>query len=207
MVAELQATARARAGKGASRQVRREGNVPAVIYGNKKTPEMVAISANELKKLIGRGRFYSTVLDLKFDGKTERVLPRDVQLDPVMDFPVHVDFIRIGEDGRTRVSIPVNFLNRERCPGLKRGGALNIVRRFVEVYCPADRIPDHFDIDLGEVNIGTSIHISSVQLPEGATPVISDRDFTIATITGKGKKDADADAEEAEAAAAAPAKK
>jgi len=201
MVAEIEATARSRAGKGAARQVRREGNVPAVIYGNKKDPETIAISDNELKKLIAGGRFFATVFDVKFGDKTERVLAREVQFDPVMDFPVHVDFIRIGEDGRTRVSVPVKFLNRDRCPGLKRGGALNIVRRVVHLICPADNIPKVLEMDLSEVDIGTSIHISHFTLPDGATPTITDRDFTVATITGKGgKKDkADTGTEDGEA--------
>ena len=199
MVAELQASARPRAGKGAARQVRREGLVPAVIYGNKKDPETVAINGNELFKMLQRGGFYSTVFDVKFDGKTERCLPRDVQFDPVKDFAIHVDFQRVGEDGRVRVSVPVNFLNRDRSPGLKRGGALNIARRAVEVYCPADAIPAKFEIDLARVNIGTSIHVSSVNMPEGVTPTITDRDFTIATIVGKGgKKDAVDDEEDEE---------
>ncbi|MEL6622743.1 MAG: 50S ribosomal protein L25/general stress protein Ctc [Pseudomonadota bacterium] len=191
MVAELQASARPRAGKGAARQVRRNGLVPAVIYGNKKDPETVAINGNELFKMLQRGGFYATVFDVKFDGKTERCLARDVQFDPVKDFAIHVDFQRVGEDGRVRVSVPINFLNRERSPGLKRGGALNIARRAVEVFCPADAIPRKFEIDLARVNIGTSIHVSSVNMPEGVSPTITDRDFTIATIVGKGgKKDA-----------------
>lgn len=198
MVAQLEATVRGRAGKGAARQVRREGKVPAVIYGNKIDPELVAIDGNELYKMLQRGGFFSTVFDVQFDGKTERCLPRDVQFDPVKDDAVHVDFQRVGEDGRVRVSVPVVFQNRDRSPGLKRGGALNIARRAVEVFCPADSIPKQFEIDLGTVNIGTSIHISAVNLPEGVSPTITDRDFTIATIVGKGGKKDKAD-DEAEA--------
>ncbi|MEM7777817.1 MAG: 50S ribosomal protein L25/general stress protein Ctc [Pseudomonadota bacterium] len=187
-VAEISATSRPRAGKGAARQARRAGEVPAVIYGNKKDPTLITISANELKKLLGRGKFLSTVFDVKFDTTTERCLPRDVQFDPVMDFPLHVDFQRISDDGRIRVSVPVAFLNREISPGLKRGGTLNIVRHEIEVNCPADNIPAQFEVDLASVNIGTSIHISSVNLPEGVTPTITDRDFTVATVVGKGGK-------------------
>lgn len=200
MVAVLEATSRPRAGKGAARQTRREGNVPAVIYGNKKDPELLAIDANELKKLLNQGSFLATVFDVTFDGKTERCLPRDVQFDPVMDFAVHVDFQRVGEDGRVRVMVPVNFINRERSPGLKLGGALNIARREVEVWCPADNIPKAFVIDLATVKIGTSIHISSVELPDGVTPTITSRDFTIATIVGKGGKAKAAEGEDEEAA-------
>lgn len=186
MVAQIDAIARPRAGKGAARQVRREGNVPAVIYGNNKEPVTIALKGNELRKLISRGRFFATVYDVSFDGKSERVLPRDIQLDPVMDFPIHVDFQRINDDGRVRVDVPVDFKNRERSVGLKRGGALNIVRHEVEVFCPADDIPYAFEIDLSKVDIGTSIHISEMTLPAGVEPTISDRDFTIATIVGKG---------------------
>ncbi|MGF1650722.1 MAG: 50S ribosomal protein L25/general stress protein Ctc [Hyphomicrobiaceae bacterium] len=188
MVAQIEATSRPRAGKGAARASRRDGRVPAVIYGNKKEPALIDIDANELSKLISRGRFYASVFEVAIDGKVERVLPRDVQLHPVKDVPIHVDFQRVNEDGRVRVSVPVEFLNRDKSPGLKRGGALNVVRHEVEVYCPADSIPAAFEIDLGEVNIGTSIHISSVQLPQGVTPTITSRDFTIATIVGKGGK-------------------
>lgn len=198
MATQLEAIARPRAGKGVARQVRREGKVPAVIYGNNVEPETIAIDGNELYKLIQRGSFFATVFDVKVDGKTERCLPRDVQFDPVKDFALHVDFQRVGADGRVRVSVPVSFKNRERSPGLKRGGALNIARRAVEVYCPADAIPAEFAIDLGNVDIGTSIHISSVNLPDGVTPTITDRDFTIATIVGKGgKRDQEDEAAEA----------
>ncbi len=196
----IDATRRARAGKGAARQARREGKVPAVIYGNKKEPEIIAINSNALVKLLNRGKFLSTVFDVKFDDQTVRCLPRDIQFDVVKDFPVHVDFQRISDDGRIRVSVPVEFKNRETSPGLKRGGTLNIVRHEVEVWCPADAIPNAFTIDLGTVNIGTSIHISAVPLPEGVTPTITGRDFTVATLVGKGGKQA---AEEAAEDAAA----
>ncbi|MEO1695438.1 MAG: 50S ribosomal protein L25/general stress protein Ctc [Pseudomonadota bacterium] len=205
MFATLPADVRSRAGKGAARQVRREGKVPAVIYGNKNDPKTIAIDANELGKMLKRGGFFSTVFDIQFDGNTERCIPRDVQFDPVKDFAVHVDFQRVSEDGRVRVAVPVNFLNRERSVGMKRGGALNIARRTVEVFCPADTIPAKFEIDLARVNIGTSIHISDVKLPAGVEPTISDRDFTIATIVGKGGKmdaiDDAAEEDEAETAA------
>lgn len=203
MVTQIDAIARPRAGKGAARQVRREGNIPAVIYGNNKDPITVALKSNELRKLIAKGRFFASVFDVQVDGKTERVLPRDVQFDPVMDYPIHVDFQRINDDGRVRVFVPVAFKNRERSVGLKRGGALNIVRHEVEVFCPADGIPQEFEIDLSKVDIGTSIHISSVNMPADTTPTISDRDFTVATIVGKGAKaQADEDADEADAAEA-----
>jgi large subunit ribosomal protein L25 len=211
----LKATARPRAGKGAARQARREGNIPAVIYGDKQTPEIIALEFNELWKQILRGQFTLSVFDIDSAGKGKvRVIPRDVQLDPVKDFPVHVDFLRIGKDGIIRVAVPVKFINEALSPGLKRGGVLNIVRHEIEVFCPYDRIPAAFEIDLDGVEIGRSIHISSVNLPEGVSPVISNRDFTIATIAGVRKEEepaaatteaAPATAPGAKAAAAAPA--
>jgi large subunit ribosomal protein L25 len=211
----LKATARPRAGKGAARQARREGNIPAVIYGDKQTPEIIALEFNELWKQILRGQFTLSVFDIDIAGKGKvRVIPRDVQLDPVKDFPVHVDFLRIGKDGIIRVAVPVKFINEALSPGLKRGGVLNIVRHEIEVFCPYDRIPAAFEIDLDGVEIGRSIHISSVKLPEGVSPVISNRDFTIATIAGVRKEEeaaaatteaAPATAPGAKAAAAAPA--
>jgi len=205
---ELIATARPRAGKGAARAVRREGKVPAVIYGNKDTPETIALEFNELFKMLKRGRFLSQVVTLKIDGRTERVLPRDVQLDPVKDLPVHVDFQRIALDGRVRVYVPVRFINETLSPGLKRGGVLNVVRYEVELYCPADHIPLDIVVDLTGIEIGSSIHISSVTLPADVTPTITNRDFTIATVAGssaKGDADAAADAATATTAAAATA--
>ena len=182
---EIKATARARAGKGAARTVRREGKVPGVVYGgDEKEPQTVALEYNQLNILIKRGRFYSTVFDLDVDGRKSRVIPRDVQLDPVRDFPIHVDFQRIGADNRVRVAVPMHFVNETLSPGLKRGGVLNIVRREVEVWAPADKVPDHFEANLEGLEIGRSIHISAVPLPEGVRPVITSRDFTVATIAG-----------------------
>lgn len=204
----LKATARPRAGKGAARQARREGNIPAVIYGDKQTPEIIALEFNELWKQILRGQFTLSVFDIDIAGKSKvRVIPRDVQLDPVKDFPVHVDFLRIGKDGIIRVAVPVRFINESLSPGLKRGGVLNIVRHEIEVYCPYDRIPAAFEIDLDGVEIGRSIHISSVNLPEGVSPVISNRDFTIATIAGVRKEEEAAAATTEAAPAAAPGAK
>ena len=203
----LKATARPRAGKGAARQSRRDGNVPAVIYGDNKTPETIAIEYNTLWKQFLKGHFTSTAFELDVDGKKHIVLARDVQLDPVRDFPLHVDFQRVGKDGIIRVAIPMKFINELASPGLKRGGVLNIVRHEVEVYCPYDKIPQHFDVDLTGLEIGRSIHISAVKLPEKVTPVIKNRDFTIATIAGalKGEEETTTATPGAEAAAAAPA--
>jgi large subunit ribosomal protein L25 len=181
----ISASARAKSGKGAARAVRREGRVPAVIYGgDDATPALVALDTNEITKLIHRGRFLSTVIEIDVDGRKTRAIPRDVQLDPLKDSPVHLDFQRIGADNRVRVRVPMRYVNEALSPGLKRGGVLNIVRREVEVWAPADKIPDHFEASLEGLEIGRSIHISAVTLPEGVVPVISDRDFTVATIAG-----------------------
>jgi large subunit ribosomal protein L25 len=204
----LKATARPRAGKGAARQARRDGNVPAVIYGNHETPETINLEYNELWKQVLKGHFTSTAIELDVDGKKHIVLARDVQVDPVRDTPLHVDFQRVGKDGIIRVSIPVHFIHEALSPGLKRGGVLNIVRHHVEVFCPYDKIPRSFDVSLEGLEIGRSIHISAVKLPEGVTPVIKNRDFTIATIAGalKGEEEAAAVTAEVAAAPAAEAK-
>lgn len=201
----LKATARPRAGKGAARQARREGHVPAVIYGNAETPETISIEYNALWKQVLKGHFTSTAFELDVGGKKHIVLARDVQLDPVRDTPLHVDFQRVGKDGIIRVAVPVRFMNETASPGLKRGGVLNIVRHDFEVYTKYDQIPSHFEIDLTGLEIGKSIHVSSVKMPEGVSPVIKGRDFTIATIAGALKGDTEEAATDTAAAAAAPA--
>jgi large subunit ribosomal protein L25 len=204
-IIEIKATARPRAGKGAARQARREGNVPAVIYGDGQPAEIIAINGNDLWKQFIKGHFTSTVIDIAVDSKKIRVIPRDVQVDPVKDHPIHVDFLRIGKDGVIRVSVPIKFTNHALSPGLKRGGVLNIVRHDVEIFCPYDRIPAFFEINLEGLEIGRSIHISAVTMPDGVKPVISNRDFTIATIAGAKKDEEEAPAAAAEGAAASPA--
>jgi large subunit ribosomal protein L25 len=201
----LKATARPRAGKGAARQARRDGNVPAVIYGNHETPETINLEYNELWKQVLRGHFTSTAIELDVEGTKHIVLARDVQVDPVRDTPLHVDFQRVGKDGMIRVSIPVHFVHEALSPGLKRGGVLNIVRHDVEVLAPYDKLPRFFEVSLEGLEIGRSIHISAVHLPEGVTPVIRNRDFTIATIAGALKGDDESTtAATTDAAAAAP---
>ena len=197
---ELKATARPRAGKGAARQARREGKVPGVIYGDGQPPQTVALEFTDLWKQVIKGHFTSTVFEVSVDGSKSRVIPRDLQLDPIKDQPIHVDFMRIGKDGRIRVEVPVRFVNEALSPGLKRGGVLNIVRHDVEVICPYDHIPPYFEVDLTGLEIGRSIHISAVQLPKDAELTIKDRDFTIATIAGAVKQEEEAPV----AAAAAP---
>jgi large subunit ribosomal protein L25 len=183
-VSEIKASARPRAGTGGARAIRREGRVPAIIYGDGSEPQTVAVDFADLTKLIGRGKFLSTVFDVNIDGKKSRVIPREVQVDPVKDFPVHVDFQRVGASGKIRVNVPVKFINDALSPGLKRGGVLNIVRHEVEVICPADAIPAVFEFNLEGLEIGRSIHISAVKMPEGVRPTITNRDFTVATIAG-----------------------
>lgn len=198
----LKATVRARAGKGAARQARREGKVPGVIYGDNQTPQTINLDYNDLWRQYLKGHFTSTVFDLDVDGVHNRVIPRDLQVDPVRDLPLHVDFLRVGKDGLIRVGVPVRFVNELLSPGLKRGGVLNVVRHEVEVTCPYDRIPAFFEIDVTGLEIGRSIHVSAITLPAGVAPVIKGRDFTIATIAGAVKQE---EAPAAAAAAAAPA--
>mgnify|MGYP001826304328 CR=1 FL=1 len=178
----LEAKARDRAGKGAARAVRREGRVPAVIYGDKKDPQLISLDYRDTWKHIQTGRFLATLVDVDVDGDKVRASPRDVQFDPVRDFLSHVDFLRLGKGARIAVSGPCNFLNEEESPGIRRGGVLNVVRYDIEVYCPADAIPEEFEVDLTGLDIGDGVHISAVKLPEGIEPTISDRDFTICTI-------------------------
>ena len=182
MSVELKASVRDRVGKGAARELRRQGLVPAVIYGDKKAPLSIAISYKETFRKIHDGGFLSHVIEIEVDGKKHRVIPKDYQLEPVRDFLVHVDFLRVGKNSTLTVDVPVHFENEEKSPGLKKGGVLNIVRHTVEVTCPADSIPEALIVDLSGVEVGDSIHISSVDLPKGVVPTITDRDFTIATI-------------------------
>jgi large subunit ribosomal protein L25 len=183
-VSEIKASVRTRAGTGGAREMRRQAAVPAVIYGNGAAPQNIALQSNELVNLMNRGRFLSTVLDLDVDGAKTRVIPREVQVDPVNGKLVHVDFQRVGAGSRIRVNVPVRFVNEALSPGLKRGGVLNIVRHNVEVVCPAEAIPEFFEFSLDGLEIGRSLHISAIQLPPGVEPTIKDRDFTVATIGG-----------------------
>ena len=181
-VHQLKAEAKDRAGKGAARAARRAGRTPAVIYGAKKDPVMITVDPLDLRREISTGAFFATLFDVQVNGKAERVLPRDLQLHPVTDRPLHVDFLRVSATTEIEVDVPVEFINEEESPGLKRGGVLNIVRHAVEVSCRADSIPQEFVIDLTGLDIGDSVHISNITLPEGVTPTITDRDFTICTI-------------------------
>ncbi len=195
----IDAAVREGVGKGASRAVRRQGRVPAVIYGDKKEPETISVPRKELELMMQTGSFLSTLFIVNVDGKKTQVIPRDLQLDPVRDFPIHVDFLRLGKGATVTVEISVNFLNEEESPGLKRGGVLNVVRYSIEVNCPADAIPESFDADLTGLDLGDSIHISAINLPDGVEPTITDRDFTVATIaTPTGLETEDDEGEEGE---------
>lgn len=178
----LAATVRSGTGKGAARSVRREGQIPGVIYGGGDAPEPIALDYRELNKLIYAGHFLTTIFEIDVAGKTQRVIPRDYQLDPVKDKPLHVDFLRLKPGSTLRVEVPVHFINGDTAPGIKKGGALNIVRHTIALKVPADNIPDGISADLGELDINDSLHVSALTLPEGCKPVIVDRDFTIAAI-------------------------
>ena len=182
---ELKAWARQRTGTGGARQIRRDGRVPGIVYGDKQDPQNIALETRAITKQLQTGHFQSTIFMLDVDGAKTRVIPRGVQLDPVRDFPIHVDFMRLSKDALVTVDVPVHFLNEAESPGLKRGGVLNIVRHDIPVRCPADTIPEFFEVDLTGQEIGDSIHISSIKLPDGVTPTITDRDFTVATIVGR----------------------
>ena len=191
----LNANVRERVGKGAARATRRAGLVPGVIYGDKKDPEPISVSHRELVQQLQTGKFLSTLFEVEVDGTKTRVIARDVQFDPVKDWPVHVDFLRLGKGATINVEIPMNFINEEESEGLKQGGVLNVVRYTVELICPADNIPEELIGDLTGLDLGGSIHISDVKLPDGVEPVISDRDFTIATIAAPAGLHADEDEE------------
>ncbi|MBA4082626.1 MAG: 50S ribosomal protein L25, partial [Erythrobacter sp.] len=174
--------ARERAGKGASRSLRREGRTPAVIYGGKEEPTMIHVEQKELVRQLGTGHFMNSIVIIEIGGKSVRTLPKDVAFHPVTDRPTHVDFLRLTGDSKVEVSVPVVFVNEDASPGLKKGGVLNIVRHELDLLCPNEDIPEEIQIDVTGREIGDSIHISSVTLPKGVSSVITDRDFTIATV-------------------------
>ena len=178
----FEAEPRAGAGKGPSRQLRRAGRVPAVIYGEHQDQQMISVETRALRRELNNPRFFSTLCSLDLDGEAIQVLPREVQLHAVTDNPIHADFVRVSRGSTITVTVQVAFLNEDISPGLKRGGVLNVVRREIEVICPADAIPSELELDLATANIGDSLHISQVALPEGVRPTITDRDFTVATI-------------------------
>ena len=199
-IKELTAEPRDRAGKGAARATRRAGQIPCVIYGDKKPPISISVERLALNRLIKDPAFTTSMLDVTLTDAKHRVLPRDVQYHPVTDEVEHIDFLRISDKTTVYINVPVQFLNEEASPGIKRGGVLNVVRYEVELVCRADSIPDHLTVDLTGWNVGESIHISAVTLPAGVRPAISDRDFTIATIAAPTGMAAEAGEEAAEEA-------
>ncbi|GGD47277.1 50S ribosomal protein L25/general stress protein Ctc [Croceicoccus pelagius] len=178
----LTAEARERAGKGASRALRREGRVPAVIYGGKEEPQTIHVEERALVKLLNTGHFSNSIIMIDMGGKPVQTLPKDVSFHPVSDRPTHVDFLRLAKGAKVDVAVPVVFVNEEAAPGLKKGGVLNVVRHELELVCEADKIPTEIEIDVTGKEVGDSIHISEVTLPKGSESAITDRDFTIATL-------------------------
>ncbi len=197
----LEAELRERVGKGSARELRRNGRVPAVIYGDKQDPLSISLPYKELFMKIHGGGFMTTIATIEAGGKSYQVLPKDYQLDPVRDFPMHVDFLRVTKSTLVTVEVPVHFINEDKSRGIRRGGVLNIVRHTVEVHCPADSIPDSLEFDLAGLEIGDTIHISAITLPKGVEPTITDRDFTVATIAAPAVLTAEEDAPTTEEAA------
>ena len=178
----IQATIRETKTKGQVNELRSTGNVPGIVYGGEQPNEKISITTKELKNLINKENFLSNVISINLDGKEQKVLTRNIAFDTVTDEPIHFDLMRIVKGGKIILEIPVKFINNELSPGLKRGGVLNIVRRKVELRCPAENIPTELVVDLEGLDIGTSIKISSISLPENVTPTIQGRDFVIATV-------------------------
>jgi large subunit ribosomal protein L25 len=168
--------------KGEVNSLRINGNVPAIVYGGTEKNQKIFLNKKNIKNLIERENFLSNIISLNLDGKTQNVLPKEIVWDPITDEPIHIDFLRIVKDAKIVLEIPVKFINNEKSPGLKRGGVLNIVRRKVELKCPSENIPSELIVDLDNLDIGTSIKISSIKLPENVTPTIQGRDFVVATV-------------------------
>ncbi|MCB8836884.1 50S ribosomal protein L25/general stress protein Ctc [Aurantimonas sp. VKM B-3413] len=204
----VKAEARDKVGKGAARHLRRSGMIPAVIYGDNKEPLSIALPYKETFLALHAGGFMTHVATIELNGEKIQVLPKDYQLEPVRDFLMHVDFLRVSEKSRVTLEVPVHFENEEKSPGLKRGGVLNVVRHEVEVECPANAIPEAFTIDLTGIDIGDSIHASALTLPANVSLTITDRDFTIATIAAPAalrSEEGEADEAEVETAPASDA--
>ncbi len=200
----LPAELRERAGKGASRELRREGRVPAVIYGGNDEPTTIHVEEKLLIRQLGTGHFMNSIVLIELDGKVIRTIPKDVALHPVNDRPLHADFLRLAKNAKIEVAVPVVFVNEDASPGIKRGGVLNIVRHELELVCEADKIPSEIEIDVTGIDVGDTIHISNVTLPAGTESAITDRDFTIATLvapsalkSSEGEAEDEAAAEEA----------
>ncbi|HYM73384.1 MAG TPA: 50S ribosomal protein L25/general stress protein Ctc [Stellaceae bacterium] len=214
-IISLNAEPREQAGKGAARATRRAGRVPGIIYGDGKEPMPISLEPRELSRAIGRAGFFATLVDVTVGGAVQRTLAREVQYHPVSDAALHVDFMRVGAGARVNVSVPVHFINQERAPGLRRGGILNVIRHSIDIVCSVDAIPDQLTVDLNGLEIGDSIHIDSIAMPEGVRSTLTSRDSTIASIAASSAVREEAlaaatavreeGAEEAPAAAATPA--
>ena len=201
-IKELKATARPASGKGAARAERRAGRVPGVIYGDSKAPVTISVLDAELRQRIQAGRFLTTILDINIEGKKHRVIPRDFALDPVRDFPIHVDFMRLGEGATIRVGVPLHILNGETSPGVKRGGTVNIVTHTIELECPVDGIPQYLEADIGKLDIGDSLHLSDITLPKGVKSLSREDEVTLVTVVPPSDLGEDATAAGATAGAA-----
>ena len=195
----ISAEQRERVGKGSARAVRRAGRVPAVIYGDKKEPLGITLESREITKIVHQPGIFGRLLNIKVSGSKHTVLTRDIQFHPVTDNVLHMDFLRISGSAKVAVAVAVEFINEDECPGIKVGGVLNVVRYEVELLCPATTIPEKITVDLEGLKIGDSVHISTIDLPDGVSPTITDRDFTIATIAspGGGVKNEDNEGDEA----------
>ena len=201
----IQVTIRNTKTKGQVNSLRKKGEVPGIIYGGKNDNEKISLTKKEVNNLINKENFLSNVISINLDGQEQQVLPRDIKFDTISDEPIHIDFLRIVKGAKIILEIPVKFINQELSPGLKRGGVLNIVRRKVELKCPTENIPNELVVDLDGLDIGSSIKISSIELPDNVTPTIQGRDFVIATVAAptvvkEPEKPAEAEAEAAEGA-------
>ncbi|RDI59235.1 50S ribosomal protein L25/general stress protein Ctc [Microvirga subterranea] len=198
-IKQIKAVARDRAGKGAARAVRRQGQVPAVIYGAGQPAQTISLDFNQTKQLIFAGHFLTTIFEIDVDGKKTRAIPRDYQLDPVRDFPVHIDFLRLAEGQAIKVVVPVHVVGQEKCPGVKRGGTLQIVEHSVELMVPSDAIPDYVEASVDGLDIGSSVHLNDIKLPNGAKATSTENVTLVTVVAPSGMK------EEEAAPAAAPA--
>jgi len=202
---QIKAVARDRAGKGAARAVRRQGHVPAVIYGGGQAPQAIALDFNQTRQLIFAGHFLTTVFEIDVDGRTTRAIPRDYQLDPVKDFPLHVDFLRLAEGQSIKVVVPVRVVGQDKSPGLRRGGTLQIVEHSVELLVPTEAIPDAIEVSIAALDIGSSLHLADVVLPQGAKPAGQENITLVTVVAPSGMNEGTAAAPAADATAA-PAK-
>ena len=203
---ELNVEVRERTGTGGARAARREGKVPGVLYGGPRGPVAVAANENAFKKALYTGKLLGHLITLRYGAETQPVIARDIQFDPVSDRPVHFDLFRVDETQPVKIAIAVRFTGQEECPGLKRGGTLNIARHEVEVWATADHIPEELVADISQLDIGDAVRISSITMPQGVEPAIAGRDFVIATVAGtSAQAAADAAADQASATAQAAA--